>query len=92
MIHLFCTSEFNPSTGLEMLRVHPIAKAQARQRCGRAGRECAGVCYRLFTESAYHQLEEDGVPEIQRCNLKGVLIVLLGIYKALLKILLDLSS
>lgn len=30
---------FNPKTGMESLQVHPISKAAARQRSGRAGRE-----------------------------------------------------
>jgi hypothetical protein len=33
---------FHPITGMESLRVETIAKAQAWQRCGRAGREGPG--------------------------------------------------
>ena len=40
---------FNPQTGLEVLQVQKISQAQAWQRTGRAGRECAGTCYRMFT-------------------------------------------
>ena len=40
---------FNPQTGLEVLQVQKISQAQAWQRTERAGRECAGTCYRMFT-------------------------------------------
>lgn len=68
---------YNPLTGLDMLKVHPISKAQARQRSGRAGRECPGICYRLFQEQAFMKLEDNTVPEIQRCNVRSVLLQLL---------------
>jgi len=70
---------YNPTTGFELLKVSPVSKAQARQRCGRAGRECPGVCYRLYTEDSFHSLEETTVPEIKRCNLKGVVLQLLAL-------------
>lgn len=70
--------EYNPTTGMETLKVRPISKAQARQRCGRAGRECPGVCYRLYPEEAFHMLEENTVPEIKRCNLRSVALNLLA--------------
>jgi len=68
---------YNPLTGLDMLKVQPISKAQARQRSGRAGRECAGVCYRLYQESAFSNLQENTVPEIQRCNVRSICLQLL---------------
>ncbi|CAF5175835.1 unnamed protein product, partial [Rotaria magnacalcarata] len=40
---------FNPQTGLELLQVQKISQAQAWQRTGRAGRECSGACYRMYT-------------------------------------------
>ena len=54
--------------------MRPISKAQARQRSGRAGRECPGVCYRLYPEEAFLRLDENTVPEIQRCNLRSKLL------------------
>ena len=57
---------------METLKVRPVSKAQARQRCGRAGRECPGVCYRLYPEDAFQGLDENTVPEIQRCNLRSM--------------------
>ncbi|XP_065676764.1 ATP-dependent RNA helicase DHX33 [Hydra vulgaris] len=69
----------NPTTGLEVLKVQPISKAQARQRSGRAGRECAGICYRLYPEKTFEALDDYTVPEIKRCNLRGVLLQLLAL-------------
>ena len=52
---------------------------QARQRCGRAGREAPGYCYRLYTEEAFGELAEDTPPEIQRCPLGSVVLQLLAL-------------
>lgn len=67
---------YNAQTGLECLKVVPVSKAAAKQRSGRAGRECAGECYRLYTEADYHALRECNMPEIQRTNLASVILQL----------------
>ncbi|KAL9540685.1 hypothetical protein MBANPS3_009551 [Mucor bainieri] len=67
---------FNPKIGVESLLLHPISKSSAWQRTGRAGREAAGVCYRLYTEGAFRELEDDTVPEIRRCNLAAAVLSL----------------
>ncbi|XP_045841466.1 ATP-dependent RNA helicase DHX33 isoform X2 [Meles meles] len=69
---------YNPDSGLEVLAVQRVSKAQAWQRTGRAGREGSGVCYRLYTEDEFEKFEKMTVPEIQRCNLAGVLLQLLA--------------
>lgn len=43
---------------------------------GRAGREAAGKCFRLYTEAAFENLEDATVPEIRRCNLSSVVLQL----------------
>ncbi len=43
---------FDPNTGLSQLVTLPVSQASADQRCGRAGRLQAGVCYRLWSQSA----------------------------------------
>ncbi|KAG9286822.1 hypothetical protein G9A89_012372 [Geosiphon pyriformis] len=43
---------------------------------GRAGREADGFCYRLYTKEEYQKLEEDTLPEIKRCNLTSVILML----------------
>ncbi|KAH8552048.1 P-loop containing nucleoside triphosphate hydrolase protein [Umbelopsis sp. PMI_123] len=65
---------FNAKIGVESLLVHPISKSSARQRMGRAGREAAGFCYRLYTETSFADLEENTVPEIKRCNLAAAVL------------------
>ncbi|XP_065184690.1 ATP-dependent RNA helicase DHX33-like [Sycon ciliatum] len=70
---------FDQRGGMEVLRVTPVSKAQARQRSGRAGREASGRCYRLFTEESFGELEECTIPEVRRCNLTGVVLQLLAL-------------
>ncbi|XP_041096943.1 ATP-dependent RNA helicase DHX33 isoform X2 [Polyodon spathula] len=70
---------YNPDSGLEVLAVQRVSKAQAWQRTGRAGREDSGVCYRLYTEDQFDQFSNMTVPEIQRCNLASVMLQLLAL-------------
>ncbi|XP_028278046.1 ATP-dependent RNA helicase DHX33 [Parambassis ranga] len=70
---------FNPDSGLEVLAVQRVSKAQAWQRAGRAGREDSGSCYRLYTEQEFDNLLPMTVPEIQRCNLAGVMLQLMAL-------------
>uniref|UniRef100_A0A286XZ37 RNA helicase n=1 Tax=Cavia porcellus TaxID=10141 RepID=A0A286XZ37_CAVPO len=65
-------------SGLEVLAVQRVSKTQAWQRTGRAGREDSGVCYRLYTEEEFEKFDKMTVPEIQRCNLAGVMLQLLA--------------
>ena len=65
---------YNPRIGLETLKVVPVSKAAARQRTGRAGRERAGKCFRLYTENTFVELSDTTIPEIQRCNLENVIL------------------
>ncbi|AWP00442.1 putative ATP-dependent RNA helicase DHX33 [Scophthalmus maximus] len=70
---------FNPDSGLEVLAVQRVSKAQAWQRAGRAGREESGSCYRLYTEPEFDNLIPMTVPEIQRCNLASVMLQLMAL-------------
>lgn len=63
---------FQPKTGLEALQIQPIAKANADQRAGRAGREAPGKCYRLYTEDIFDKFRDQPVPELMRCDLSQV--------------------
>ncbi|KAJ3324624.1 putative ATP-dependent RNA helicase dhx33 [Boothiomyces sp. JEL0866] len=67
---------FNPKSGIETLSVQPISKAAANQRSGRAGRESAGTCYRLYPEKLFNELEMETQPEIKRSNLANVILLL----------------
>lgn len=68
--------QFRNRLGLESLLVKPISKSAAIQRKGRAGREAAGQCYRLYTEGGYESLEERTVPEILRCDLSQAILTM----------------
>lgn len=69
----------HPTTGLDILKIEKVSKAQAWQRTGRAGRECAGKCYRTYTKEEFAEMREMPIPEIQRCSLVGVALQLLAI-------------
>jgi len=68
---------FQPRSGMESLVVTPISQAAAQQRAGRAGRTCAGKCFRLYTSHSFqHELEPSTVPEILRTNMGNVVLML----------------
>lgn len=68
---------YDPKLGMDSLIVQPISRAQAEQRAGRAGRTGPGVCYRLYTKSAFQrEMAPDTVPEIQRQNLSNTALML----------------
>ncbi|KAI0822689.1 pre-mRNA splicing factor [Trametes gibbosa] len=60
---------YNPSISMSSLTATPISQASATQRAGRAGRTTPGVCYRLYTERAFRQLQQTTPPEITRTDL-----------------------
>ncbi|KAF1993284.1 ATP-dependent RNA helicase-like protein [Amniculicola lignicola CBS 123094] len=68
--------QFRNRLGLDSLLVKPISKSAAIQRKGRAGREAAGRCYRLYTEEGYKYFEERTVPEILRCDLSHAILTM----------------
>lgn len=68
---------YNPRTGVESLIVTPTSKASANQRAGRAGRVRPGKCFRIYTKWSFiHELDDNTIPEIQRVNLGGVVLML----------------
>ena len=71
---------------MDSLQATPISRANADQRAGRAGRTGPGVCFRLYTESAYlGEMLANAIPEIQRTNLAHVVLLLksLGVERLL---------
>jgi ATP-dependent RNA helicase DHX33 len=62
--------------GIEILQTVNIPKSSAVQRAGRAGREGAGFCFRLYTEEAFNNMPLSQEPEISRTNLTGALLQL----------------
>lgn len=69
----------SPATGLDILRVVRISQAQAWQRCGRAGRDAPGTCYRTYTEQEMKSFEKMPTPEILRSNLCSTVLQLLAL-------------
>lgn len=70
------TKRYRPRIGLESLLVTPVSKSSAMQRAGRAGREAAGKCFRLFTEEHFLTLADTTVPEILRCDVSSAILTL----------------
>lgn len=66
--------KFNPSTGLSTLVTARITMDMARQRSGRAGRLCNGVCYRLFSKATEQRMPDSRTPEILEADLSGMVL------------------
>ncbi|MGB2186797.1 MAG: ATP-dependent RNA helicase HrpA, partial [Akkermansiaceae bacterium] len=67
-------SRWNPARQIQRLQVEQISQASARQRRGRCGRVCEGVCVRLYSEEALESADEFTDPEIRRSSLAGVIL------------------
>jgi len=52
----------------EPLQIERISKASAEQRAGRAGREAAGACLRLWTEREHQSMRDFEAPELPGSN------------------------
>ena len=66
------SARFDPRRGMSGLVTILVSRAVADQRRGRAGRQSAGVCYRLWTEPEHAQLSDYPVPEIRLADLAHV--------------------
>ena len=66
---------FQPRSGLTRLETRQVNRASADQRAGRAGREAAGTCYRLWSEAL--PLVDHREPEILQADLAGLAYELL---------------
>lgn len=72
-------SSYDPSNRMPLLVEKFTAKANAKQRRGRAGRVRSGTCYKLISKKTYESLPEHGEPEIRRCALDQTLLSLMFI-------------
>lgn len=61
--------QFNSRRGLRSLEEEWVSAANAKQRCGRAGRVRAGICYALYTRRTAAGLRPSQSPEILRMPL-----------------------
>lgn len=48
-------SRYSPARHMQRLQIEPVSKASARQRAGRCGRVCEGVCIRLYSEKDWEE-------------------------------------
>ncbi|OAQ96641.1 hypothetical protein LLEC1_03867 [Akanthomyces lecanii] len=55
---------YNPRLGMYDLRVESISQASANQRKGHAGRTQDGICFRLYTKSAFDNMPPSTQPKI----------------------------
>ena len=65
-------SQYDRESGLTKLVEQWITRAAARQRRGRAGRTCPGVCYKLYTRQRENKMERFPRPEILRVPLESI--------------------
>lgn len=70
--------EFDPPSGMTRLVTRRISQASAEQRRGRAGRNEAGVCVRLWREADTPRLRAHAVPEILAADLAPLALELAG--------------
>lgn len=63
-------------TGSVRLETVTASQASATQRCGRAGRTSAGVCYRLWSENDHARRSVSWQAEIHRADLSPLLVEL----------------
>ncbi len=62
-------ARFDPSSGMSRLITERATRAEADQRCGRAGRVAPGVCYRLWTKGEEGALTAYPPAEIEAADL-----------------------
>ncbi|WP_225307371.1 ATP-dependent helicase HrpB [Nitrincola iocasae] len=70
-------SVFHLSSGLNTLTTRQISRASATQRCGRAGRQAPGVCYRLWPQQQHERLDAHIRAEILDTDLAPLRLTLL---------------
>jgi HrpA-like RNA helicase len=70
---------YDPKTRAKKLERSRITKAQAIQRRGRSGRTESGICYCLYTENEFNQMEDFPLPEIRVNNLYEEMLKLMSI-------------
>jgi len=66
--------QYDPATGMNRLVTVTVSQASARQRQGRAGRQCPGVCYRLYSLHTFQSLIPFAPPEIVISDLSSLVL------------------
>lgn len=70
--------QFDAQRSLERLELETVSMASAVQRTGRAGRVAPGRCLRLWSPQSERGFASDEVPEVQRLDLSGAVLQLVG--------------
>jgi len=68
--------DYSPASGMNRLKTQAISQDSAVQRCGRAGRLSAGICYRLWTAQQQPRLMKHASPEILHSDLSSLMLEL----------------
>lgn len=63
---------YDHQTRISQLQCVPIAKSNAEQRSGRAGRCRNGFCFRLYSEEEYNRMSQTQVAEMKRAAIHDV--------------------
>ncbi|EJD76414.1 ATP-dependent RNA helicase DHX8 [Loa loa] len=71
--------KFDTTKRKNILELNLISKSAAKQRAGRAGRTAPGICYRLYSEEQYEEMESTNVPDILLTNLAEVVLYLISV-------------
>ena len=66
------STSYDPMASVSKLAPEYVAKANSRQRAGRAGRVRAGVCYHLYSSYVESRMAEFLKPEMLRTPLEGI--------------------
>lgn len=69
---------YDPNYKMQRLKELWISKASAEQRKGRAGRTGPGICYRLYSEKEYSDLDAYTKAEIFRVPLESLLLQMIA--------------
>ncbi|CAF4825543.1 unnamed protein product [Pieris macdunnoughi] len=67
---------YDSSTKMQRLKEFWISQASADQRKGRAGRTGPGVCYRIYAEQQYNDMDAFSTPEVSRVPLASLLLLM----------------
>lgn len=70
------TLQYNPASGMNRLLTQLISQDSATQRSGRAGRQSAGTCYRLWSKQQQTRLLKHSIAEILHSDLSTLVLEL----------------
>ena len=68
---------YNPTRNANALLEKFVSKSAVKQRRGRVGRTKDGVCYHLYSEKDYKELDQYPIPNIQKTDLTPYLLDLM---------------